>query len=123
MEERITFLPEINKLITEKYTRLLQTDILSSNLSVVVKIFKNNRFLRGFIYDNIKFIVDKHINVSSLIIERYRDYYVSDFVFDLVQIKENFLAKKVLGLLGFCSSYSNAILSCSRAFLRSYVKA
>ena len=44
LEEKITFLPEINKLIIEKYTQLLQTDILLSNLSDVVKIFKDHRF-------------------------------------------------------------------------------
>jgi len=122
LEEKITFLPEINKLIMEKYIRLLQTDILSSNLSDVVKIFKNHRFLRGFIYDNIKNFVDDHINVSPLVVKRYRDYYVSDFVFDLVQIKENFLAKTVLGLCGINSPTSTYLLKCSREYLRRYVE-
>jgi len=122
LEERITFLPEINKLIMEKYTQLLQNDILSSDLCNIVKIFRDHRFLRGFIYDNIKSIVDNHINVSPLVVKRYRDYYVSDFVFYLVQIKENFLAKTVLGLCGIYSPTSDAVLLCSKEYLRRYVE-
>jgi hypothetical protein len=119
LDEKITFLPEINKLIMEKYIGLLQNDILSSDLSKVVNIFKNHRFLREFIYNNIKSIVEDTMELEfhNVTIR----YYGSDFIFDLVQINETFLAKKVLELYGVYSPTSDAILLCSREYLRRYV--
>jgi len=119
LDEKIAFLPEINKLIMEKYTRLLQNDILSSDLCNIVKIFKDHRFLRRFIYDNIKSIVE---DTMKLEFDNVRvRYYVSDFIFDLAQINETFLAKTVLELCDVYSPTSDAILLCSREYLRRYV--
>lgn len=62
LEERISFLPEINIIITDKYRKLLELDILSSNLRNIIKIFKDNRFLRDFIYNSMSYIVDKNFH-------------------------------------------------------------
>lgn len=120
LEERITFLPEINNIIIDKYSKLLEIDILSSNLCNIINIFKHNRFLRKFIYDNIRYIISKD---RILIINGcYASYYVPDFIFELAELKEIFLAKKVLEMCNILAPTSGAILSCSRDYIRNYVK-
>lgn len=116
LEERITFLPEINNIIIDKYHKLFELDILSSNLGNVIKIFKNNRFLRKFIYNNISYIIDK--GRLPLIFRDHSGYNISDFIYDLAQLKEIFLAKKVLELHRILPPESGAIVSCSRYYIR-----
>ena len=107
LEERIAFIPEINNIIADKYYKLLELDILSSNLCNVIKIFKNNRILRRFLYDNMKYIIDK-----NKICNKYNDYHISDFIFELAELKERFLARKVLEIHNILLPKSEAILSC-----------
>ena len=118
LEERISFLPEINNVIIDKYSRLLELEVLSCNLCDLIKIFKNNRFLRKYIYYNMIYIVG---NYGFLKISNDNNP-VADFVFELVELKENFLAKKVLELYNIYSPKSDAILSCSRDFIKRYIK-
>ena len=49
------------------------------------------------------------------------DYHISDFIFELTELKEIFLAKKVLQRYGIFSPNAEAILSCSRTFMRNCV--
>jgi hypothetical protein len=120
LEERIAFLPEINNVIIEKYQKLFELDILSSNLCDIIKIFKDNRFLRKFIYDNIKYIIDK--NKLQKTNRYYIDYQASDFIFELAELKEIFLAKRVFALYRVLPHEGEAILSCSRFYIKDFMK-
>lgn len=120
MEERITFLPEINNVIMNKYQSLVEKDILSSDFCNIIKIFRDNRFLRRFIYENIFYVIDKNLITKANFVRG--DYHISDFIFELVELKELFLAKKVLELHNINSPEAESILSCSRGFIRRYMK-
>jgi len=72
--------------------------------------------MRKFIYDNMKNIIDK-VRLTQI----RNAYHPADFIFELVQLKEIFLAKRVLELYDIFSPYSEAILSCSRVLIKNYI--
>lgn len=76
---------------------ILELKVLSSNLEEVITIFKNNKFLRKFIYDNMgKIISNNIVNKSPGKITKEVARKVSKFIFDLMKLNENILFKQAI---------------------------
>jgi len=86
--------PDIKPLIL---ATILELQILSSDLTEVIYIFKNNKFLRKFIYDNMNQIINNNVvnkNPGKLTKEISRK--LAKFIFDLMKLNEFTLAKEAI---------------------------
>lgn len=77
---------------------ILGLKILSFDLKDVINVFKDNKFLRKFIYDNMEQIIS-----NNIIIKKYDKYLSKEevsllarFIFDLMRLNENILMKEAI---------------------------
>lgn len=80
-----------------------EVKILSGNLKRILEVFKKNKTLRQFLYDNMKRIIEENLILYYRYEETGRIIYtddsvnkLSDFVVELMKLKEMALAKETL---------------------------
>lgn len=94
---KLDLLPEHPDIKPQILDTILKLQILSSNLEEVINIFKNNKFLRKFIYDNInKIITNNIVNKSPGKISKEVGRKVAKFIFDFMKLNEFTLAKEAI---------------------------
>jgi hypothetical protein len=87
--------PDIKPLILGT---ILELKVLSSNLEEVITIFKNNKFLRKFIYDNMNKIISNNIVYKENTNEITKESAIklAKFIFDLIKLNEFTLVKEAI---------------------------
>lgn len=78
--------------------KVAEIKILSSSFQDVIKLFKDNKLLRKFIYDNMEVIIKHNISDNLHYLHEKGDVILSYFIFELLKLKEITLAKQALKL-------------------------
>ena len=94
---KLDSLPEHPDIKPQILNTILELQILSSDLRQVIYIFKNNKFLRKFIYDNMKQIINNNVvNKSPGKITKEVGRKLADFIFELMKLNEDILMKEAI---------------------------
>jgi len=76
---------------------ILELKVMSSNLNEVINIFKNNKFLRRFIYNNMEKIISNNIVIKKPgKLDKEMAQYLADYIFWFMKLNENILAKEAI---------------------------
>ena len=94
---KLNFLPEHSDVKPLILNTILELQILSSDLYMIINIFKNNKFLRKFIYDNmVKIISNNIVNKRPGKITKNNARYLAHFIFELMKLNEMGLMKEAI---------------------------
>lgn len=94
---KLDFLPEHTDVKPLILDTILKLKILDSGLDDVIQLFKNNKHLRKFIYDNMHQIINK-VSTKNTGDNMNKDdaRLLSKFIFDLMKLNEFVLVKEAL---------------------------
>lgn len=95
---KLDYLPEHPDIKPQILDKILELKILSSNLEEIIHIFKNNKFLRKFIYDNMEQIITNNDKGESPFFDNPDS--IVYFILKLLKMKELFLVKKAIKICG-----------------------
>ena len=95
---KLDLLPEHPDIKPQILNTILELKVLSSSLEEVIDIFKNNKFLRKFIYDNMNKIISNNIvfKENTDKITKESAIKLSKFIFELMKLNEFTLAKEAI---------------------------
>jgi hypothetical protein len=86
---------------------ILELKVLTSSLEDVIKMFKDNKFLRKFIYDNMDKIINNNVKEIMYVhkitpeeLSRKIEQSLVDFIINLLKLNEITLAKQAIQMIG-----------------------
>jgi hypothetical protein len=96
--DRLISLPQHPDIKPQILNTILELKVLSSNLEEIINIFKRDKFLRKFIYDNMEQIIYNNDKGKS----PFFDYpeLIAHFISELLRMKEIILVKKAIEISG-----------------------